>query len=208
MNKLILILALIIVAGCFHLDELPAEFVSQPPKEIQEQYNQAIEGFAQANKFIIIALKHEKNSNNLVNTKSNFEDIPVGNYISAISELGLAKTNLEQSIQENKKSIRILQKIKSTQDPSLNPEKMRQLIEIKLYGNLLSTQTLICHDKAISSYQTFARSDFSNSIELEDDYEDCNDKRIFVEEYILREAWLKNETIKSPLPGLELNEDV
>jgi len=35
MNKLILILALIIVAGCFHLDELPAEFVSQPPKEIK-----------------------------------------------------------------------------------------------------------------------------------------------------------------------------
>src|SRR3989344_8956989 len=177
-------------------------------QEIQEQYNQAIEGFAQANKFIIIALKHEKNSNNLVNTKYNLEDIPVRNYISAISELKLAKTNLEQSIQENKKSIRILQKVKLTKDPSINPEKMRQLIELKLYGNLLSTQTLVCHDNTIGVYQTFAKSNFSNSTELEDDYEDCNDKRIFVEEYIIRQAWLKNETIKSPLPGLELNEDV
>jgi hypothetical protein len=115
---------------------------------------------------------------------------------------------LEQSIQENKKSIRILQKIKSTKDPSINPEKMRLLVEFKLYGNLLSTQTLVCHDKAIMIYQTFARSDFSNSTELQDDYEYCNDKRIFVEEYITRQAWLKNETIKSPLPGLELNENV
>src|SRR3989338_8642720 len=130
MKILIPLLALIVVAGCFHLDKLPAEFVSQPPKEIQEQ-----------------------------------------------------------SIQENKKSIRILQKVKLTKNPSINPEKMRQLIELKLYGNLLSTQTLVCHDNTIGVYQTFAKSNFSNSTELEDDYEDCNDKRIFVEEYIIRQAW-------------------
>ena len=201
--KKIIILFLIFVIGCTHLNELPNAFVSKPPKEIQIQYELALDDFSEANKLISSAFKNEKISQQLTQT----DNINSENYLNAIRELNQAKLNLEKSIQKNKEGIRILQKLRSTKDPSINQDQMRNLIQLKLYGNLLSTQTIECHNVTIRNYNIFSKSDFSNSTALKQDYKDCNNKRIFVEEYIMRQSWLDNATISSPLPGLELNQN-
>lgn len=210
MKNLILgLLLILLVSGCLHArSKLEPIFIQEPPTDLKEKYSQVLINLDESTNLIKEAITSEIKLARLNLLLQKPEDVAIIQINQAITYVKTVITKFDTALVKNKQAIRLLQQLKSTNHPSLNITFTSNLLYDKLYTELLNKQALSCNLIYLNLLNEYSLAEYEPAEKTFDDLKDCNDKRIFLEEYIRRESWkdanlnTKNTTLEDILKNV------
>ena len=207
--KPLLLITMVFLSGCiFTAEKFEPIFITEPPQDLEEKYDQVLTNFEESDQLIKEALKSELKLDKLQILNKAAESLTISELTPAKSHVKTAITNFDNALVKNKQGLILLRQIKSTSHSSINQSIINTIHQDRLLTELLNKQALICNIAYLKLLDQYSIAKYEEANTTIDELSSCSDKRRFVEEYILRQSWKDENQKDASIPLNEILKNV